>query len=78
MQALRNRPWYYPDHNISTECAKGGTAQCAGFSEDGDTCDCHCHGTTEDIGQTIPEVLAWHVEYWGTTPIGADLTLPPR
>lgn len=64
MHAIRNRPWYYPDHHISLACTKGGTAQCDGQT-DSDTCDCHCHGTTEDIGQTTDEVLAWHVEYWG-------------
>lgn len=60
-----NRPWYATGHNISAECSKSGTAQCDGFDYDAGTdCDCHCHGTTEDIGQTIPEVKAWHDAYW--------------
>lgn len=27
--------------------------------------NCHCHGTTQDIGETTAAVKAWHDAYWG-------------
>lgn len=52
---------HYATH-ISTECSRGGSAQCDGICDlHGVECTCSCHEAF-DLPQTIPGVLAWHDE----------------